>query len=368
MAHNVSACPKCGYRHEQTNEVHRTCPSCGIIYEKYFARLAALEEKTVELPPTDSTSVTSSTPRLTPAKIIITVIVLVVAVLAIKYVGGGKQKPNAPVSDATEKIIRAFPYDIKGTYTARLTLELTGPNNSKIPEEHEAHLVVNDLRHISEMGLTIGSSYSGPTTMSWSYPDTQKLVSERKADQENQPTTLTVVRSGRALSFDLNEPKGGSMVFDWKDALPTPFEGTDKNGIFEYVKELDALRARVKVIVMPSHELNVPQSAITSFAGSNRWSERCVDPLLRTDGQTVFQDISCRDIAVFTGANVITLKLKHIDVPSVSSLQLTKDSQITFSMGGERNIDVLFFRDGRKKLINREGLRGKSIEFDLVPE
>lgn len=370
MTYNVDVCPKCGYRHGNDTEIHHTCPACGIVYKKYFERMAALKEINTEPDTQVTASVPSRNLRLSPAMIVVTVIVLIVAGVLFIFTGRNKQQLATSQTNATEKIIRAFPYDIKGTYKANLTFERNGPNNTKIPDEFEAHLTVDNWHHVSDVKWSDRGSFSGPVRMSWSYPDMQQLVSEisEHKSTDHQRTQFSIGRSGHALSLDLDESRGGNIVLDWKNAFSTPFAGTDKNGIFEYVKELDAIRASIKVIITPNGDLNVPLSAITTFNGKGHWFIRCVDPLLRAGGQSVFQDISCRDIAVLTGANVITLKLRHVDVPSVASIQLTKESQIFFSMGGERNMEVLFFRDGRKKLINREGVYGKSIEFDLVQE
>lgn len=177
------------------------------------------------------------------------------------------------------------------------------------------------------------------------------------------------------------------MVFDWKNAVKVPLTDEKANGVFEYSKEQDALRAIVKVIVVPKMAKEAPRDAITTFTSTPRWAVDCIHPYLSKGGQKLeggsYRGVTCEQLTIFSagssGVN-LDLKLTNVDIPVdavvskgpmqtpvANPVQLSSDSKFIFNFHGyEREAEVLFYRDGRKKLrIKDRKVSEKPLEYDL---
>jgi hypothetical protein len=399
MERIVTVCPKCGYRHEATGNLpEKECPQCGIIYEKYFARQAALENAAAVTPDPPAPVPDPPARRLLPALLVAgAVLIILISGLAVWKYTGGKKGASASTSSSTEKVIKSFPYDIRGTYGSRFTFDYDGGSAGPAyayTSDFEASLSIDDRYHVNQLSWTDNHAPLAKSKVSWESPSVAEVVCEERSggtpEKNKEPFTqpLTLRRLGSALALDYHKPcAGGEVVFDWKNAVKEPVPGEGANGVFEYSKEQDALRAVVKVIVVPKMAMEAPRDAITTFTSTPRWAVDCIQPYLSKGGPKQeggsYRGVTCERLGIFSagssGVN-LDLKITNVDIPADAVLhtgsmqtmvsnpiQLSSESKFLFSFPGyEREAEVLFYRDGRKKLkIKDRKVAEKPLEYDL---
>jgi hypothetical protein len=394
----VRVCPKCGYRHEATgNFPEKECPQCGIIYEKYYARQAAMEKAATE-PPDPGPAAVPPARKPFPVLLVAGVaLILLVAGLAVWKYTGAKKGASASTSSSAEKVIKSFPYDIRGTYGARFTSEYDGGSAGPAyayTSDFEASLSIDTRYHVNQVSWTDNHVTLAKSKVSWESPSVAEVACEERSggspEKNREPFTqpLTLRRLGNTLALDYHKLNaGGEVVFDWKNAVKEPLPGEGANGVFEYSKEQDALRAVVKVIVVPKMTMEAPRDAITTFTSTPRWAGDCIRPYMSKGGPKQeggsYRRVTCERLDIFSagssGVN-LDLKLTNVDIPVeavvsrggmqapvANPVQLSSDSKFIFNFPGlEREAEVLFYRDGRKKLkIKDRKVAEKPLEFDL---
>jgi len=392
MEQVVKVCPKCGYRHETAGG--KECPRCGIIYDKYYARQAASMKP--EKAPPDPGAVPGSAARKPVPTFIVAgavVILIIAGVVGWKY-SGGSRGASESTSSSTEKIIRSFPYDIRGTYGARFTHEFDGGSAGPAyaySADYEAGLSVSDQYRINQLSWTDNHTTLSRTKINWSSPSVAEVFCEERSggtpEKNREPFTqpLTLRRLGNALALDYHKPSaGGEVVFDWKNAVKGPLPGEGTNGMFEYLKDQDALRAVVKVVVVPKGILDVPRESMTTFNTNSFWAGGCVIDSLRSSLPPrleggLYRGINCDKLSLFSASVSFNLKLTNVDIPvevvvnkgpystvPLNPIQPTNDTKFLFDGGFDREAEVLFYRDGKKKLRIKDRKVGeKPLEYDL---
>jgi len=236
-------------------------------------------------------------------------------------------------SSATEKIIRSFPYDIRGTYGARFTHEFDGGSAGPAyaySSQYEASIAIDDRYRVNQLSWTDNHVTLARSTVSWSSPSVAKVVCEERSggtpEKNREPFTqpLTLQRLGSTLALDYHKLNaGGEVVFDWKNAVKEPVPGEEANGVFEYSKEQDALRAVVKVIVVPKMTKEAPRDAITIFNSTERWATSCVMDSARSKSPPLaeggsYRGITCERLSIFSAGSsgvYADLALSSVDVP-----------------------------------------------------
>jgi len=405
MENNETVCPKCGYRHEAPGALpEKECPKCGIIYEKYYARRKALEESAAEAPDPGPLSVPPANKPFPVRLAAAAVLILLISGVAVWKFTGGKHAAQATTPESAEKVIRSFPYDIRGTYGARFTSEFDGGKSGPAhayTSDFEASVTIDDRYRVSRLSWTDLHVTLARTQVRWETPSVAEIACEERAggtpEKNREPFSqiLTLRRIGSALALDFHRPSVGEVVFDCKNAVAEPLPGVEANGLFRYSKEQDALLAPVKVTVVPKGVIDVPRDAVSTFVGSSFWGNTCIEAF-RYKGGTALQmrdggylrNVGCEKLGIFaagSGGVSILLNLRNVDIqygpiaktsspatqlPVPNPIRLTPDSKFLFDFNRfERDAEVLFYRDGRKKLrIRDRNVAEKPLEFDLAKQ
>jgi hypothetical protein len=402
MENRVTVCPKCGYRHDASGTIPETeCPKCGIIYEKYYARQKTMEQATAGVSDPGTAPVPPVKKPFPVRLVAVAALILLISGLAVWKFTGGKHGAAATASLSSEKVIKSFPYDIRGTYGARFTSEFNGGQAGPAyayTSDYEATVTINDRYRVSRLSWTDYHVTLARTKVSWETPSVAEIACEERSggtpEKNREPFSqiLTLRRLGSALALDFHRPGVGEVVFDLKNAVKEPLPGEEANGLFQYIKEQDALRAPVKVTVVPRGVIDVPRDTVSTFTGSSFWGHTCFETykhkggsgLLPRDGGYL-RNGDCEKLGIFAAGSAgvsILLNLTKVDVqfgpmartsgpntqlPEPNPIQLTPDSRFQFDFNVyERDAEVLFFRDGKKKLrIKDRKVAEKPLEFDL---
>jgi hypothetical protein len=228
---------------------------------------------------------------------------------------------------------------------------------------------------------------SAKAQWTWNHPDTAMAVCE-----ESQ-IALSIGRAGPALALNYQSPLGMDFVMDGKQIINGGLSDLGANGVFTLAGDIKALRSVIRVRLLPAGNFIIPSDAVVRFAASANWANTyCLARFLKTGGTLAPQDglfkgMDCQGMQIASGGNAgvsMTLNVLHADVSAEAGaedadrtggdvnrpemIQVTGSSSLQLiSPGLEREVEILFYADGRKKarIKDRMASPDSPLEFDL---